>query len=406
MSMKLALCHLNVTNLGDRVIHETARFLVTRVLRDLGRGDVEIVEVDIGTDESDGGKIRRGFRVSVLRTVRQAARLLKKIFRSAGYARWQWHRSPVYRRYAAGERRKLLDVDMIVFAGGGLVKFHRQNFHFFLDDITALAEERGVPVLFNAVGIEGYDAHDGECRLLKHALNRSCVKAITTRDDLEMLASCYVENPSVSVKAVCDPAFWCAETYGVRRADGARTIGLNVIRPDIFAEYVQPVSRETLFGLYEGVVKRLLDAGWRVELFSNGVLKDSAFLREFLAAHPALAADARLSAAFPSSPKEFVETIAGYARFMAVRLHAAIVGTVLGVPNVSLVWNRKQPLFGKRVGMPGNFIGMDGFEAANVVRLLLDAKPYSMDAAYKASVLDSLREEISRWLPPRKEAEG
>ena len=403
MAVRIALCRLNVTNLGDQVIAGTARYIVERVLRETGRDDVEIVEVDIGTDESDGGKIRRGFRVSVLRTLRIAARLLKKVFRSADYARWQWHRSPVYRRYAAGERRKLLDVDMIVFAGGGLVKFHRQNFHFFLDDITALAEERGVPVLFNAVGIEGYDARDGECRLLKRALNRSCVKVVTTRDDLGMLSSCYIENPYVIVKAVCDPAFWCAETYGVRRANGARTIGLNVIRPEIFAEYARPVSREALFRLYEEIVTRLLDAGWRVELFSNGVLKDSAFLREFLAAHPVLAADTRLSTAYPSSPKEFVETIAGYARVMAVRLHAAIVGTVLGVPNVSLVWNRKQPLFGKQVGMPGNFIGMEGVDAANVVRLLLDAKPYAMDADYKASVLDSLREGISRWLPPRKE---
>ena len=173
MSVKLALCHLNVTNLGDCVIHETARYLVERVLWEMGRNDVEIVEVDIGTDESDGGKIRRGFRVFVLRMVRNAARLLKKILRSPAYARWQWHKSPVYRRYAAGERPKLHDVDIIVFAGGGLVKFHRQNFHFFIDDITALADKRGIPVLFNAVGVEGYDPRDGECRLLKRALNRA-----------------------------------------------------------------------------------------------------------------------------------------------------------------------------------------------------------------------------------------
>ena len=48
MAMKLALCYLKVTNLGDLVIYDTAHYLVGRILRDLGRDDVEIVPVDIG----------------------------------------------------------------------------------------------------------------------------------------------------------------------------------------------------------------------------------------------------------------------------------------------------------------------------------------------------------------------
>ena len=405
MATRVALCYVKVANLGDRVIYETARYLVERILRELGRDDVEIVEVNIGTDESDGGKIRKGFRAAMFRLVRNTARFLKKLFQSADYARWQWHRSPVYRRYAAGEREKLLDADLIVFAGGGLVKFHRQNFHFFIDDITAYAESRGIPVLMNAVGVEGYDARDGECRLLKRALNRSCVKSITTRDDLAMLKDCYVTNPSMSVKAVCDPAFWVAETYGIGRTENSRTIGLNVIRPKIFGEYTQPITQKELFVLYAGIVEALLDDGWRVELFSNGALTDTAFLKEFLSAHPSIASDARVSAAFPETTKEFVATIAGYARFMAVRLHSAIVGTVLGVPNVSLVWNRKQPLFGAQIGMPENFIARDGFNAGNVVRRLKAALPYEMDMEYKMSVLNSLRDGMGRWLPPAREGE-
>ena len=84
-----------------------------------------------------------------------------------------------------------------------------------------------------------------------------------------------------------------------------------------------------------------------------------------------------------------------------MRLHSSIVGTVLGIPNVSLVWNRKQPFFGKQVGMPENYIERDGFDAANVVGRLLAAKPYEMDVGYKDTVLASLRDGLSRWLPER-----
>ena len=109
----------------------------------------------------------------------------------------------------------------------------------------------------------------------------------------------------------------------------------------------------------------------------------------------------RMAQAAAATAEEFVETIAGYDRFLAVRLHSAIVGTVLGVPNMSLVWNRKQVLFGAQVGMSGNFIEREGFEPRNVVGRLMSAKPYDMDAGYKDTVLASLRDGLSRWLPER-----
>lgn len=401
--MKIAFCHLEVSNLGDRVIGDTASYLVGRVLKDIGRDDIVVVPVDIGLEKATlGGRLRRGPVKTLVGLARCAVRAVRKYIPGEWFLRWQWRRLPAYRRYALCERPKLLDADLIVFAGGGLVKFHRQNYHFFVDDITSLAERKGTPVLFNAMGVEGYDASDKECRLLKRALNRSCVKAITTRDDIAMLRGSYVENPAIDVRAVCDPAFWTAETYGVRRqAKAPRTIGLNVIRPEIFQEYGHPVARDRFIELYGGVVSALVSDGWHVELFSNGVAGDSDFIEDLLSAHPEFRDMPLVSSAFPATAEEFVETIAGYDRFLAVRLHSAIVGTVLGVPNVSLVWNRKQVLFGAQVGMSENFIEREGFEPRNVAGRLMSAKPYAMDAGYKDTVLASLRDGLSRWLPER-----
>ena len=401
--MKIAFCYLGVTNLGDIVIADTARYVTGLVLRELGRDDVEIVPVDIGLEGATlGGRLGRGFVKSMVGLARGVVRGMKRCIPGTWFLRWQWHQLPAYRRYASQERPKLMDADLILFAGGGLVKFHRQNFHFFIDDITSLAEEKGIPVLFNAVGVEGYDARDKECRLLKRALNRSCVKAITTRDDLAMLRDSYVENSAIDVRAVCDPAFWTAETYGVRRcAKTPRTIGLNVIRPEIFAEYGRGVSRSGLTRLYAEVIGSLVSGGWHVELFSNGVAADSDFIGHLFSSCPQLKGNPHVSAAFPATAEAFVRTIAGYERFMAVRLHSSIVGTVLGIPNISLVWNRKQPFFGRQVGMTENYVDRDGFDSANVVDRLLAAKPYEVDAGYKGTVLASLRGDISRWLPKK-----
>ena len=48
-----------------------------------------------------------------------------------------------------------------------------------------------------------------------------------------------------------------------------------------------------------------------------------------------------------------------------------------------------------------NFIERAGFEPRNVAGRLMSAKPYAMDAGYKDTVLASLRDGLSRWLPER-----
>ncbi|MBQ6339475.1 MAG: hypothetical protein IJI36_10040, partial [Kiritimatiellae bacterium] len=172
-------------------------------------------------------------------------------------------------------------------------------------------------------------------------------------------------------------------------------------RPEIFAEYGRGVSRSGLTRLYAEVIGSLVSGGWHVELFSNGVAADSDFIGHLFSSCPQLKGNPHVSAAFPATAEAFVRTIAGYERFMAVRLHSSIVGTVLGIPNISLVWNRKQPFFGRQVGMTENYVDRDGFDSANVVDRLLTAKPYEMDAGYKGTVLASLRDGLSRWLPER-----
>ena len=94
------------------------------------------------------------------------------------------------------------DLDVLIFVGGGLIKFKQQNFHYIITDIIKVAQDLKIPVVFNSVGVEGYDLQDVNCQMLKHAINSKCVKAISTRDDFDLLKNSYIENNKIKLLAI------------------------------------------------------------------------------------------------------------------------------------------------------------------------------------------------------------
>ncbi len=412
---RIGLMYLDVSNLGDLVIYETARHILQDILDKNDLKEYEIVPVDIGSyrykvDEKfafhDGflKKVRRKLGITIGRSKRLHA-LFPELSRSL--LRDSWHTTKEYAYYKANEKDKLDGLDLIVFGGGGLIKYHQQHFHYFLDDIIRYAQEKNIPVLINAQGVEGYSENDPECQLLKEALNRDCVKYVSTRDSFPQLRNCYMYNPDIVVRKVCDPAFWLRETYSIKdKKEPSGTIGLNVIRPKIFGQYMYSVNPDSLAVVYRKLIKECRLRGYKVELFSNGADQDDEFIRYIMQLYPALFEDPGVSVKFPRTTKGLVKTIAGYDRFMAVRLHASIIGTVLGIPNVSLVWNYKQTMFGEEVGMKQNYISKEDFRASVILEKLLAAEPYRMDEAYKQSVYDELEKQVVGALDPVKTAEG
>lgn len=398
--MKIAMVYLNVSNLGDLVIYDTAVYLTKSILKELNM-EAEIIPVDMGSyqprqiaknNPAAGGGLRiqkklwNVWKKTGLYSLTPS--LSEKVLKKA------WHSTIHYKYFRDNEMDKLKDADMIIFCGGGLIKYHQQNFHFYLDEITKIAEENNIPVIMNAVGIEGYSERNPECRILKKAVNRKCMVSITVRDDIEMLREKYITNPDIMTQRVCDPAFWIKETYGIekdRERYHRHVIGLNLIRPKIFREYMYDVSEEELISLYVKIIQKLSGQGYKVRLFSNGVAADDKLGRTILRLHPELS---DTDCFLPETPEELISFINGCERVMALRLHASIISTVLGVPNVSLVWNRKQPLFGRQVGMEENYITKENFNAEYICGRLLGALAYDMDEAYKMTVRDTLREGI------------
>ncbi len=414
--MKIAFLYMDMNNLGDLVIRDTARYLLQSVLDENQLADAEVVLVDTGecSYKLDPEYEKETFHSPVSKFLSRYAKS-RRVFRNFPFLAQEmliraWHESKHGRYFREKEMPKLRGADLIVFCGGGLIKFRKQACHYVLHDVTRYAQKMGIPVIMNSVGVEGYSEEQPGCKILKRALNRPCVKYISVRDDYDTLMEHFIENPAVETAQVCDPAWWSPETYGARKRSSKpgepKVVGINSIRPAIFEDYGHPFKLERLDALYHGLTEKLLAQGYHVDFFSNGVMGDSEYIDHLFETFPEMANDDRITVSLPQTPEELVNLISGYDRYMAVRLHASIVGTSLGVPNVSLVWNVKQTLFGKILGLRRNYITQRGFDADTVFDRLMAAEPYQTNEPYKNSVRETLSHAIREYGRMREKPMG
>lgn len=409
--MKIGLSYINGTNHGDQIIYQTAKYIVEKALKESNIFDYEIVPIDICLiDFSSNIALKKLglYRRKNFFKKRMKDILFKyydrKILNSKTETKAQkmiqkeWHLTNTYKVFHFAEESKIQNLDLMIFSGGGIIKYHQQYFHLLINDITTICEKKNIPIFIMAAGIEGYNKNDPRCNLLKQAINRKCVKYISTRDDYKTLKNCYVTNSAIKTELVCDPAFWIKERYRIQEPfPKKKIIGLNAIRPEIFQDYLYSVDIENLKNVYHELILLLLKDGYQVELFSNGVKADGNFLKILIDDYNDLQEfqkQNKLTIFLPSQPRRLIKRLTTYERFMAVRLHAAIIGTSLGIPNVSLVWCVKQLLFGEQTDTLENYITKENFNASYIYNSLLNSKPYHVPLEYKNSIYNGIKEQI------------
>ena len=262
-------------------------------------------------------------------------------------------------------------VDAVVFAGGGLVKFRQEMLYRQVSELIMEAQNQGVPVFLNAVGVEGFDAADPRCQQLQTALNQPCVKMISVRDDIACLKAHYLRGSSIRVREVFDPAVWSQKTYGISRPAGQKMgyIGLGVARETLFTDYGTPeVDAAYLLEFWKEVAEQLEQNGYRWKIFTNGLDKDEAFAGQVLAAigHGEKLPQVR-------NAKELVEEIARMDGMIACRMHANIIAYSLGIASIGLVWNDKMKFWGQKSGCSARYLSYPDLKADTVVRALQQA---------------------------------
>lgn len=286
--------------------------------------------------------------------------------------------------------------DMILFVGGGLIKFRQEKFHQYIPQILAKAHQRQIPVFFNATGVEGYDEEDERCRGLQEVLNYSCVKGISVRDDHGLLHETYLtpENRHKIVKAV-DPALYCRQIYGMKRDTASNTIGLGVIRSRIFADNgIEQIDEQFQLDLYKEMIELIEQKGYQVKLFGNGDINDHKFARQVL--EYAGKEEETYLLPRPLETQELIANIASFKAIVAARMHANIIAYSLGVPSVGLVWNDKLLHWGERIGYSERFLRPDAFEAQKIVDVLL--KSVEEGVTYNASLGKEMKRSLKTFV--------
>lgn len=244
-----------------------------------------------------------------------------------------------------------------------MIKYKYQYNELALPIIKLLdvSAKKNITVVLNAVGVEGYDPNSIRCSKIKNSLteavHRGTLKYISTRDDLETLLN-YIPRNSWSIcKKVADPAVWISEAFDVKK-HGLETIGVGVIREQIFVDNGQNFSSLQLYKLYIQTILMLKERGFQsIELFTNGQFADNLFAKRLY--DDLTSKGISVSLKIPDDPRGLVDMIASYEGVLTARLHSCVIAYSLEVPFIGIVWNEKLKFFGKSVGMEENFIGLD-----------------------------------------------
>lgn len=242
--------------------------------------------------------------------------------------------------------------DMIIFGGAPLFNYQYQMFYERTAVTVEIAQKYHKPVIFSAIGIEGYDEENQKCQRLKKTLNFECVKQITTRDGMEDLVK-YKSNENLVIDRVSDPAVFSAETFksylAPEREKNAKKVGIFVFRANGFTDNKIDFSRDDSVKLWKDLIGELESRGYDYRLLTSGHFGDEAFLDYLIRQH---GIEEEKCIFNMNSPEKLVKEISELDAVISCRLHPGIIAFSLGVPSIGLIWNPKVRYFYDCIGYP------------------------------------------------------
>lgn len=284
--------------------------------------------------------------------------------------------------------------DMIFFAGGGLFGLSYLNFFDYLNEITKVAEEWNIPVIFSSMGINNMDATKETEDKLKDILKRKCIVAISVRENLELFKE-YAQNQNFDIQLVADPATWSQYVYKkeIEEVNRQKVVGINVVRGGLFKDNKKEWKLKDEIN-YLNELKELLDKeSLKYKFFTNGSFLDNNTLKYF-AKENNIPSDQLV---FPNSTQDLVKAIASFDFVVGIRMHSSIISYSMEIPCINLIWNDKIPLFYKNINMPERAIGLEDWNASNVInKIKCENSNFKINQQYLMSLYNYLYDEISK----------
>lgn len=239
----------------------------------------------------------------------------------------------------------LRTADAIFFAGGGLFGLSYLNFFEHLNEITTIADQLGVPVVFSSMGLNNMSADGGNVDAIAKILRRKCVRAIAVRENLPLFEELVTGLP-FDVRQIADPAVWTKYVYGMTEITPNQTIGINVVRGGLFAANDKDWGLSAELRYLTQLSELARGDNQRAQFYTNGSLDDNRTLR-FFAREQGLTPD---QVVLPQTTREVVEAVASHSAIASIRMHSSIIAYSFGIPTIALGWNDKLPHFYEAIG--------------------------------------------------------
>lgn len=276
---------------------------------------------------------------------------------------------------------QIKDTDWGIIAGGGIIHYRTHDSWIGVCAFIKACRKRNIPVVLNAVGVEGFEKENHRCQLLSHYLCSKNVKYISTRDDFSTLQQYLINATGQTTEKVVDPAIFCSQVFHIDKDPHSRTIGVGLIRNNIFRDYHANYDINRLPDYYVGLCRGIEQMGYQWEFFTNGNAED---LNIVPAIEKKLGHNIKVRT--PHTAQELVTTIAGYKGIVSARMHSCIVAYALNIPAVAFVWNEKITFWGKNIQKTRNYISLDKLEAS----LALDILQEDLEKEYDTRVRKEL----------------
>lgn len=295
------------------------------------------------------------------------------------------------------------DSDIIFFAGGGLFGLSYLNFFTYLDEITRLAEEKEIPVIFSSIGINNMDATPENEELLRSILRRRCIRSISVRENIDLFRS-YAQGCSFEIEKVSDPAVWTRYVYDLEPKRRSHVVGINVVRGGLFKD------NQKSWGMtdelqYISQLKSLLEtAGFEPVFYTNGSFLDNNTLRYFAREYGVPANQI----VYPHTTKEVVETLSAFEAVITFRMHSSIIAYSFEIPSVALAWNEKIPFFYEDIRHPDRVFAFSDWNSETIFHklnaILKEEKPPEVqDPEYLMSLYLYLYKVLFQQFPSKTE---
>jgi len=283
----------------------------------------------------------------------------------------------------------------------GMIKYGTQDFSYVFYLINKLATKYQKSVLMSAMSPQVGKNSDWRYHQLVEAVNMPAVKMLTTRDGetgVRILKSDYIRR-TLSCDYVGDPALWIPDVYGLTKRKKTHGdvpyVGINIIRKGIFNDYNKSLTDDAMFNIYAQLIKQIEKRGWRWSVFTNGMKKDIAVLRE-LQAYLGFSE----SHVMPTCEdgKAFAGMISNFEVVFGARLHACITSVAVGTPVVGFVWDNKLKYFSETMKISQFFFQPSEMKAEKIVAKMEEAVCYTFDFENRDKYKQKTKESIRHFL--------